>query len=60
MNDEILDISGELYLDDHDGGFDILFLNTINQPLAEYLEEKLVYRNVTVRYWISTKECTKE
>lgn len=47
-----LDYYGEEYLE--------LSLSSIDGPFIEELQEKIANKNVTVRYWICDKECTKE
>ena len=39
---------------------DILHLSSLEDPLCEELEDELNGKQVTVRYWITVKECTKE
>lgn len=43
----------------YDEADDILFLSSLHGPLAEELEW-IHNKNVTVRYWITDKEATKE
>lgn len=38
---------------------DILFLSSLRDPLAEALDW-MNRKNVTVRYWITDKECTRD
>lgn len=39
---------------------DILFLSSLAGPMAEVLEDEIAGKTVTVRYWITNKETTKE
>lgn len=39
---------------------DILFLSSLCEPLAEQLEDDIARKQVTARYWITDRECTKD
>ena len=41
-------------------GENILFVSTIHDPLAEYLKEEIANKNVSIRYWISKEEVSRE
>src|SRR5690242_19039246 len=51
---------GLLCLHSHGEADDILFLHSNADPLAELLDIVMHDRQVTVRYWITDKQCTKE
>lgn len=51
--------SGWLALHGYGEADDILFLSTLREPLAEELEW-IAYKEVSVRYWITDKEATKD
>lgn len=38
----------------------ILFLSSIQQPLAQYFMEQLCYRRVSLRYWTTQRQMTLE
>lgn len=46
--------------DDYGENWDALFIGESNQPIAEIFEDDFVAKQVTVRYWTSDKEKTKE
>ena len=50
---------GFLQLKDWGETYDILFLSTINEPLARELGW-MAGKQVSVRYWVTDKECSKE
>ncbi len=52
-------VAGLLSLHDDGEGMDILFVSSLSRPLAEELEW-MNGKQVTVRYWISDKQSTKE
>ena len=39
---------------------DLLFLSSQSDPLGEILQEDIEGKQVTVRYWVTDKEATKE
>lgn len=39
---------------------DILFLSSVKRPLADELSWRMLRKIVTVRYWVSDQEITKE
>lgn len=39
---------------------DILFLSSVSDPLAEELQDRISRKTVSVRYWITDQECSKE
>lgn len=39
---------------------DILFISSIKDPLAKELSNQISYKTVSVRYWITDKEVTKD
>ena len=51
--------TGRLSLHSHGEADDILFLSSLEDPLAEELEW-MSSKQVSVRYWITDRECTKE
>lgn len=50
---------GLLSIDSYGEADDILYLSSVDDPLAEELEW-MSGKNVTVRYWICDEKCTKE
>jgi hypothetical protein len=57
---EIKTYEGFLSLREHGEAYDILFISSEDEPLAEVLDESIKGKQVTVRYWICDKQCTKE
>lgn len=51
---------GIVKYDDYFENFDALFIGECIQPIAEIFEEDFKAKQVTVRYWISDVEKTKE
>lgn len=51
-------IAGHLYVRSYGEADEILFLSTDDRPLAEVLEWMSGHR-VTVRYWLTDRECTR-
>lgn len=51
---------GFLSVKDYGEATDLLFLSTEDEPLAEVLDTKIRGKQVTVRYWIANKECSRE
>jgi len=51
---------GLLSLHDWGDAYDILFLSSLESPLGEVLQDDIAKKEVTVRYWITDKEATKE
>jgi len=49
-------------LSEHDVGDsdDLLFISSESDPLGEILKEEITGKQVTVRYWITDEEITKE
>ena len=39
---------------------DILFVSSVTDPLAEELQDRISGKSVTVRYWITDQECSRE
>lgn len=39
---------------------DILFLSSEPDPLAEVLDSSIAHKHVTVHYWITDQECTRD
>jgi len=39
---------------------DLLFLSSIEAPLAEKLQDEIANKQVSLRYWVTEKEVTKE
>ena len=50
---------GLLSLHKYGEAYDILFLSSVSEPLAEELEW-MHRKNVTVRYWVTDKPCSKD
>lgn len=59
MNNKIV-VNGLLSLHSHGEASDILFVSSLQDPLAEELVYKISNKNTTVRYWTSKVEKTKE
>jgi len=57
---ETLIYSGGIYLSDHGEACEILFIDTLDEPIADELQYKIDGKNVSVRYWITDQKCTKE
>jgi hypothetical protein len=57
---ETLTYSGLLSQYSHGEAEYILFLSTEEEPLAEVLEGQIRNKQVTVRYWITDKPCSRE
>lgn len=55
-----LDYSGWLSLRSDGQADDVLFIDSNERPFAEILAEDFSGENVTVRYWVSKKECVKD
>ena len=55
-----LNYSGFIELKEWGEAYDILFLSTMDDPLVEKLHDEISGENVTCRYWISDKECSKD
>jgi len=51
---------GKLELCDYGDAYDILFISSTEQPLADILEDDILGETVSVRYWICDAEMTKE
>ena len=51
--------AGFLQIKDWGEAMDILFLSTLDGPLAQELDW-MTGKQVTARYWVTNKECTKE
>lgn len=51
--------TGLLSLHSHGEADGVLFLSSLEEPLAEELEW-MAGKQVSVRYWITDRECTKE
>lgn len=57
---EVLDYYGWLQLRDmNSDSTNLLYLSTLNIPLAEELENKISGKTVTVRYWTTDKQVTR-
>lgn len=52
--------SGVLEKREYGEAYSILFLSGDDRPLAEILDESIRGKQVTARYWITEKPCTKE
>jgi hypothetical protein len=52
--------TGKLELKDWGETYDILFVSSLEDPIAEVLQEDIAGKQVTARYWITDKEATKE
>lgn len=50
--------TGWLKVGDYGDSMDVLLLD--DEPLAEQLEDNIACKEVTVRYWVTDKECTKD
>lgn len=57
---KILTFSGLLCLHEGVEGEDILYLSSLRGPLAKELGLLIRRKNVTARYWITDKQCTKD
>lgn len=51
---------GQLSVRDYGEASDLLFLSTEDNPFAEVLHDEISGKKVSVRYWISDKQCTKD
>jgi hypothetical protein len=51
--------TGLLSLHQYGDAYDILFLSTVKEPLADELQW-MVRKKVTVRYWVTDKQITKD
>ena len=56
----IINIQGFLSLHYSGEACDILYVHTIEEPLAEFLDYNISNKRVTVRYWISKEQKNKE
>ncbi len=52
--------SGYLSKKDYEDAYDVLFLSSVDDPLTEELMDALDQKQVTIRYWVTKKECTKD
>jgi len=57
---EALAYSGLLSLHSYGEADDILFLSSYREPFVSVLEEAIAGKNVTVRYWITDRQVTKD
>lgn len=55
-----LSLSGFLSYRDYGESTDVTWLSTLDEPLAEVLEEEIGGEQVSVRYWVTDQETTKE
>ena len=61
MESKTLEYSGLLSLRGYGEEWEgILFLSTLDEPLAEILEESIAHKQVSARYWITNEECSRE
>lgn len=52
--------AGQLRLDWWGEAIDVLFVSTLDEPLAEVLEDEIAGEIVTARYWITDEECSRD
>ncbi|WP_144106796.1 hypothetical protein [Paraburkholderia sp. BCC1886] len=52
--------AGKLIERDHEEASDLLFIESLDEPLAEVLERDIAGKFVSVRYWITDKEVARE
>ena len=52
--------TGMLNLRDPGEAMDILYVSSIDRPLAEVLADEISGRTVSVRYWVTDKEVSKD
>lgn len=57
---KLIEYSGLLSLHSYGESEDVLFLSTLGNPLADELADEISEKTVTVRYWITDTETTKE
>lgn len=55
-----LTFSGYLSLNSWGEADDILFISSEEDPLAEVLQDSISGENVSVRYWVTERECTRD
>ena len=55
-----IELEGFILEKDYLSTADALFIDSLKEPIAKYLEENISDKNVTVRYWISNIKQTKE
>lgn len=59
-----IDLSGRIVVRGYGESDGVLFVYDAEQderePLAEYLEERIRNRQVSVRYWVTDEPCTKD
>lgn len=55
-----LSYTGLLQLETHGEADDVLFVSGEEEPLAEVLQDSISDKIVTVRYWITEEECSRE
>ena len=60
MKSNTLNVSGILRQSSWGEADDILYVSSIDEPLAEFLKDRIDEKQVSVRYWITDKESTKE
>ena len=58
--EKTLTYTGQLSVGEFGESYDVLLLSNLDEPLAEELQEDISSEMVTVRYWITDKECTRE
>lgn len=57
---QVLNISGLLSLHSDGDSYEVLYVSSLLKPLADELECEIDGKQVSVRYWITDKPCTKE
>lgn len=55
-----LNYQGLLTKNGHGDSEDIIFLSSLHDPLAEELQREMDEKQVSVRYWVADRECTKD
>lgn len=53
-------LHGQIQVKDYGESDDVVFLSGMDEPLAQYLEEEIMFKCVTVRYWITDAEVSLE
>ncbi len=56
----MIEIQGWLSEHTYGEAEDILFVSSVKEPLADYLENKITRKNVSVSYYVTDKQCSWE
>lgn len=49
---------GQIEVKDYGDSDDVVFLSGVDKPLAMVLEEDIVHKEVSIRYWITDREAS--